>query len=149
MICAQVRNEGLQKINNLLTEAKFIKGSIGELPQGLALRLVDSNSKIAQATLGVCQTLAIAIGPPAKQHVRTLFPGFVQCLGDSKTWIRTAAIACMNTWGDQCGYKEFFDGEMIGDALKSGSPTLRSELWNWLAQKLPLSTLTRNFPVDE
>ncbi|XP_015517850.2 protein mini spindles isoform X1 [Neodiprion lecontei] len=144
----KVRNEGLQKINTLLTEARSIKGSIGELPQGLALRLVDSNSKIAQSTLGVCQTLATAIGSPAKQHIRTLFPGFLQCLGDSKTWIRTAAIACMNTWGDQCGYKEFFDGEMIGDALKSGSPTLRSELWNWLAQKLPLITV-KQIPKEE
>ncbi|XP_071559595.1 protein mini spindles-like isoform X2 [Temnothorax nylanderi] len=134
----KVRNEALQKVNTMLSEAKFIKSTIGDLPQGLALRLVDSNSKIAQAALGICETLATAIGPPVKQHVRALFPGFLSCLGDSKNWIRAAAISCINTWGDQCGYKEFFDGEMIGDALKTGSPTLRSELWNWLAQKLPL-----------
>lgn len=48
----KVRNEALQKVNALLTETKFIKPTIGDLPQGLALRLVDSNSKIAQATLG-------------------------------------------------------------------------------------------------
>lgn len=48
----KVRNEGLQKVNALLSEAKYIKPSIGDLPQGLALRLVDSNSKIAQSTLG-------------------------------------------------------------------------------------------------
>lgn len=104
----------------------------------MALRLVDSNSKIAQSTLGICQALAVAMGSSAKQHIRVLFPGFIQCLGDNKNWIRTAAISCINTWGDQCGYKEFFDGEMIGDALKSGSPILRAEVWNWLAQKLPL-----------
>ncbi|XP_048511351.1 protein mini spindles isoform X1 [Athalia rosae] len=144
----KVRNEGLQKINTILNDAKFIKGSIGELPQGLALRLVDSNSKIAQSTLGVCQTLATAMGSPAKQHIRTLFPGFLQCLGDSKTWIRTAAISCMNTWGDECGYKEFFEGEMIGDALRTGSPTLRSELWNWLTQKLPLIPV-KQIPKEE
>ncbi|XP_039313050.1 protein mini spindles isoform X3 [Solenopsis invicta] len=133
----KVRNEALQKVNTLLSETRFIKPTIGDLPQGLALRLVDSNSKIAQAALGICETLATAIGPPVKQHVRTLFPGFLQCLGDSKNWIRAAAISCINTWGDQCGYKEFFDGEMVGDALKTGSPMLRSELWSWLAQKLP------------
>ncbi|XP_012235678.1 protein mini spindles isoform X2 [Linepithema humile] len=133
----KVRNEALQKLNTLLAEAKFIKPAIGDLPQGLALRLVDSNSKIAQATLVICELLAMAIGSPVKLHVRALFPGFLQCLGDSKNWIRTAAISCINTWGDQCGYKEFFDGEMIGDALKTGSPMLRTELWNWLAQKLP------------
>lgn len=54
-----------------------------------------------------------------------------------QSWIRSAAITCINSWGDQCGYREFFDGEMVADALKSGSPTLRSELWCWLAEKLP------------
>lgn len=96
----------------------------------------------------MCETLATAIGPPVKQHVRVLYPGFLQCLGDSKNWIRVAAISCMNTWGDQCGYKEFFDGEMIGDALKAGSPMLRSELWNWLAQKLP-SIPVKQIPKEE
>lgn len=48
----KVRNEALQKVNTMLGEAKFIKPTIGDLPQGLALRLVDSNSKIAQAALG-------------------------------------------------------------------------------------------------
>ncbi|KOC71291.1 Cytoskeleton-associated protein 5 [Habropoda laboriosa] len=144
----KVRNECLQKINAIISEAKFIKGSIGDLPQGLALRLVDSNSKIAQSTLGICQALGAAMGPPAKQHIRVLFPGFIQCLGDNKNWIRTAAISCINTWGDQCGYKEFFDGEMIGDALKSGSPILRAEVWNWLAQKLPLIPV-KQIPKEE
>ncbi|XP_032674241.1 protein mini spindles isoform X2 [Odontomachus brunneus] len=144
----KVRNEGLQKINALLNEAKYIKPNIGDLPQSLALRLVDSNSKIAQSTLGICETLATAVGAPLKQHVRTLFPGFLQCLGDSKNWIRTAAISCINTWGDQCGYKEFFDGEMIGDALKTGSPMLRTELWNWLAQKLPAIPV-KQIPKEE
>lgn len=48
----KVRNEALQKVNTLVSEARFIKPTIGDLPQGLALRLVDSNSKIAQAALG-------------------------------------------------------------------------------------------------
>lgn len=144
----KVRNEGLQKITNILNEVKFIKSSIGDLPQMLAPRLLDSNSKIAQTTLGVCEQLATAMGSPIKQHIRTLFPGFIQCLGDSKNWIRTAAISCINTWTEQCGYKEFFDGEMIGDALKAGSPALRSELWIWLSQALPLIPM-KQIPKEE
>ncbi|XP_044007897.1 protein mini spindles isoform X2 [Aphidius gifuensis] len=144
----KIRNEGLQKISTILTETKFIKGNIGELPRALSPRLTDSNTKIAQSALGICEGLATAMGPPIKQHIRVLFPGFVQCLGDSKNWIRAAAISCMNTWGDQCGYKEFFDGEMIGDALKSGSPALRAELWNWLSQKLPGITV-KSIPKEE
>lgn len=66
--------------------------------------------------------------------------GHLLDLGDSKTWIRTASLAAINALGDQCAYKEFFESEMIGDALKTGSPTLRSELWTWLGEKLPKST---------
>ncbi|XP_065159394.1 protein mini spindles isoform X2 [Atheta coriaria] len=133
----KVRNEALIKVANIISEAKLIKPNIGDLPQALALRLVDSNSKIAQTALSICESIATAMGPPCKQHVRTLFPGFLQGLGDSKAWIRTASVQCMNTFADQAGYKEFFEGEMIHDALKSGSPTLRSELWLWLSEKLP------------
>ncbi|XP_043480677.1 protein mini spindles [Leptopilina heterotoma] len=144
----KVRNEGLQKITNILNETKFIKSSIGDLPQMLAPRLVDSNSKIAQTCLGVCGQLATAMGSPIKQHIRTLFPGFIQCLGDSKTWIRTAAVTCINTWTEQCGYKDFFDGEIIGDALKAGSPVLRSELWTWLSTALPVIPV-KQIPKEE
>lgn len=122
----------------IITDAKRINASIGDLPQALAQRLVDSNAKIAQTALAICQQLAEAMGASCKQHVRDLFPGFLHGLGDGKQFIRTASITCMNVWGDQCGYKEFFDNEMLADAMKTGSPALRSELWAWLAEKLPL-----------
>uniref|UniRef100_A0A1Y1JZU4 TOG domain-containing protein n=2 Tax=Photinus pyralis TaxID=7054 RepID=A0A1Y1JZU4_PHOPY len=133
----KVRNEALTKVSTIISEAKFIKPNIGDLPQALALRLVDSNGKISQTALNICENIATAMGAPCRQYVRVLLPGFLQCLGDSKVWIRTASVACLNSWGDLCAYKEFFDGEMIADALKAGSPTLRSELWTWLAEKLP------------
>lgn len=133
----KVRNEALIKVNTIITEAKAIKPNIGDLPQALALRLVDSNSKIAQTAFNICECLANAMGPPCKQHIRVFFPGFLQGLGDGKAWIRTASLNCMNIYGELCSYKDFFEGEMVGDALKTGSPTLRNELWTWLAEKLP------------
>jgi cytoskeleton-associated protein 5 len=45
----------------------------------------------------------------------------------------------MNTWADVCGYREFFGSDILLEALKNNSVTLRSELWMWLAEKLPLS----------
>ncbi|PSN31815.1 Mini spindles protein [Blattella germanica] len=144
----KVRNEALQKLANILNENKLITNNLGELPPILAQRLVDSNSKIAAAAIAICQSLGTAMGNQSKIHVRTVFPALLQDLGDSKVWIRTAAISCINTWGEQCGYKEFFDGEMIGDALKSGSPTLRVELWAWLTEKLP-TIPTKSIPKDE
>lgn len=132
----KVRIEGLTKIMNIINENKSIS-NIGDLPIALVPRLVDANSRIAQTTLQVCEALGKAMEGHAKPHVRTLLPNILQGLGDSKTWIRQAAMSCMNTWGDSVGYKEFFDNEMIADALKTGSPTLRIELWLWIAEKLP------------
>lgn len=137
----KTRNEGLTRLQTILNEAKMIKPNIGDLPTTLAPRLLDSNAKIAQTTMAICEQLATSMGPACKQHARTLFPGFVHGLGDNKTFIRQASISCINTWGDQCGYKEFFEGEMIADALKTGGPVLRAELWAWLSEKLP------NLPV--
>lgn len=37
---------------------------------------------------------------------------------------------------EQTGLKETVDGEIFSDALKSGSPFLKSELFLWLAEKL-------------
>lgn len=121
----------------IISEAKRIQPTLGELPQALALRLVDSNAKIAQTALAISQQLAEAMGPACSKHVRILFPGFLSCLGDSKPFVRAASMTCINVWGDQAGYKDFFDGEMIVEALKSGTPALKTELWNWLAEKLP------------
>lgn len=124
-------------ILDILNDAKTIKPNIGDLPVTLGQRLVDSNAKIAQTALAICQQLAESMGPPCRQHVRAFFPGFLNGLGDGKQFIRTASITCMNVWGNQCGFKEFFEGEMLADALKAGSPALRSELWCWLAEKMP------------
>lgn len=121
----------------ILNESKLIGPNIGDLPHALAQRLVDSNAKIAQTALAICQQLADAMGPPCRQYVRAFFPGFLNGLGDGKQFIRAASITCMNVWGDQCGYKEFFEAEMIADALRNGSPALRAELLCWLAEKMP------------
>lgn len=44
----------------------------------------------------------------------------------------------MNTWADVCGYREFFGNDILLDALKNNSVALRSELWSWLADHLPV-----------
>lgn len=47
-------------------------------------------------------------------------------------------MSCLNTWVEQCnGMKEFFEGEVIADALKAGNPFVKADLLAWLAEKLP------------
>ncbi|XP_058466116.1 protein mini spindles isoform X3 [Malaya genurostris] len=144
----KTRNEGLEKLRTIIGEAKLIKSNLGDLPQVLAQRLVDSNAKIAQTSVEICDQIAIAMGPSCKQYVRVFFPGFLKGLGDGKAFIRSASISCINTWGDQAGYKEFFESEMIADALKTGSPALKTEVWGWLAEKLP-PLPTKSIQKDE
>ncbi|XP_037707333.1 protein mini spindles isoform X5 [Drosophila subpulchrella] len=133
----KTRNEGLTKLQAIISEARLIKPSIGDLAPALAHRLVDSNAKIAQTSLAICEQLATAMGAGCRNHVRTLFPGFLHALGDNKSFVRAAALNCINSFGEKGGYKEFFESEMIADALKGGSPALKTELWAWLADKLP------------
>jgi cytoskeleton-associated protein 5 len=80
----QVRMEALQKLGNIVNENKLVTNNLGELPPVLAQRLVDSNSKIAAAAIDICQSLGNAMGVQCKVHVRTLFPGMLQGMGDSK-----------------------------------------------------------------
>ena len=52
--------------------------------------------------------------------------------------VRATAVACLNTWFEQCnGMKEFFEGEVIADALQKGNPFVKADLLAWLAEKLP------------
>ncbi|XP_054741360.1 protein mini spindles isoform X5 [Anastrepha obliqua] len=133
----KTRNEGLNKLQSIISDAKLIKPTIGDLAPALALRLVDSNAKIAQTAMSICEQLANAMGSGCKSHVRALFPGFLHALGDNKAAVRAAALSCINSFGEKGGYKEFFENEMIADALKTGSPALKSELWGWLAERMP------------
>lgn len=45
-------------------------------------------------------------------------------------------MSTLNMWVEQVGLKETVDGEVFADALKSGSPFLKSELFMWMAEKL-------------
>ncbi|GLG98562.1 Protein mini spindles [Gryllus bimaculatus] len=132
----KVRNEAFQKLENILKENKFVTSNLGELPPVLAQRILDSNSNIAKTAIAFSQTLGIAMGSQCKNQVHVIFPSLLQSLSDNKQWIRSGAVSCMNAWGEQCGFKEFFKNEMIADVLKSDSPNLRTELWGWLAEKL-------------
>ncbi|CAH2055745.1 unnamed protein product, partial [Iphiclides podalirius] len=144
----KVRNEALDKLKALITNSAPIKPSLGELPAALGARLLDSNSKLAQSALHICEALATAMGSKSKQHVRTFFPSFFQAFGDSKQWIRTAAVSCVEAWCREAGAHTPFEGEMVFDALKSGSPVLRATLLQWLADHLP-NVPPKSFPREE
>lgn len=132
----KIRNEGLQKVITILNENKFVTHNLGQLPDALKLRLGDSNKNMVIITLGILQTLATALGPHCKQHVRTVGPGIINCLGDSKVQLRTAALTTLNAWIDKCNLHPLVESEAFSDALKLENPNLRVELLCWLSEKL-------------
>ncbi|CAD0203565.1 unnamed protein product [Chrysodeixis includens] len=144
----KVRNEGLDKVKAIVTNSAPIKSSLGELPAALSARLLDSNSKLAQSALQICEALAVAMGTKCKTHVRTFFPAFFQAFGDSKQWIRAAAVSCVEAWCREAGAGAPLEGEMLHDALKAGSPLLRATLLQWLAEHLP-NVPPKSFPREE
>ncbi|XP_065333081.1 protein mini spindles isoform X1 [Cloeon dipterum] len=142
----KMRDEALQKISAVVTANAHLTANLGELPSALAKRITDSNKIICQTTLGLCRQLADRLGNHTKQHVRTLAPAMFQALGDSKTQIRALAVECIKAWAEQSGLKEFYEGEMIADALKTGNPFLKAELFQWMAESL---TNAKRIPKEE
>ncbi|XP_034164860.2 cytoskeleton-associated protein 5-A [Pangasianodon hypophthalmus] len=141
----KMRKEGLEEVTAVISEAKFIKPNIGELPMALKARLTDSNKILVQQTLSILQQIATAMGPALKQHVKGLGFPIITVLTDSKNAVRAAGLATLNAWVDQTGMKEWLEGEDLAEELKKENPFLRQELLGWLAEKLP--TL-RSVPSD-
>ncbi|XP_013397900.1 cytoskeleton-associated protein 5-like, partial [Lingula anatina] len=133
----KIRNEALQKVAAIINEAKFITPNLGSLPEALKARLGDSNKILVSTCLTICQTLATAIGPKIKQHVRIIGPGMVGCFGDSKPQLRAATGTALDAWVEQCTLLPFLEGEIFSEHLKKGNPNLKTELLGWLATKLP------------
>ncbi|UYV60269.1 msps [Cordylochernes scorpioides] len=133
----KVRGEALQKVSSILNDAKFIGPNLGDLLPALKGRLTDSNKNLIIQTLSLCQSLATALGPHCPKHLRNIEPGLLTALGDSKNLVRNTALETLNTWLQHCGLGAMFEGEMMAEALRTGNPTLRTELLGWLIEKLP------------
>uniref|UniRef100_A0A4W5P0I9 Cytoskeleton associated protein 5 n=1 Tax=Hucho hucho TaxID=62062 RepID=A0A4W5P0I9_9TELE len=141
----KIRKEGLNEVAAVLSEAKFIKPSVGDLPITLKGRLSDSNKILVQQTLSIMQQMATAMGPALKQHVKTLGIPVITVLGDIKNTVRAAAMATLNSWVEQTGMKEWLEGEELSEELKRENPFLRQEVLGWLAVHLPTM---RSVPSD-
>uniref|UniRef100_A0A8B9JJH1 Cytoskeleton associated protein 5 n=1 Tax=Astyanax mexicanus TaxID=7994 RepID=A0A8B9JJH1_ASTMX len=141
----KIRKEGLDEVTAVLSEAKFIKPGVGELPTALKARLTDSNKILVQQTLSILQQMATAMGPAIKQYIKSLgFPIFT-VLTDSKNTVRAAGLTTLNGWVEQTGMKLWLEGEELAEEMKKENPFLRQELLGWLVVKLPA---LRSVPSD-
>ncbi|XP_005107466.1 cytoskeleton-associated protein 5 [Aplysia californica] len=133
----KVRAEALQKVTTILSEAKFVTPNLGSLPEALKARLGESNKNLQMVTIGILQTLATALGPHCKGHVKVVGPGLLACLADSKPALREKVVACLNAWVENTSLLPLVECEALHDALKMENPFLKAELLGWLSLKLP------------
>ncbi|KAF7644640.1 hypothetical protein LDENG_00218580, partial [Lucifuga dentata] len=141
----KVRKEGLDEMAAVISEARFIQPSVGDLPAALKARLGDSNKILLQQTLSILQQFATAAGPGVRQHVKTLGFPIITVLGDSKNTVRAAALTTLSAWVEQTGMKEWLEGEELSEELKKDNPFIRQELLGWLAERL---ASLRSVPSD-
>ncbi|XP_034051282.1 cytoskeleton-associated protein 5-like [Thalassophryne amazonica] len=141
----KIRKEGLDEMAAVISEAKFIKPTVGFLPTALKARLGDSNKILVQQTLSIIQQLATAMGPGLKQHVKSLGIPIITVLGDGKNTVRAAALAALSAWVEQTGLKEWLEGEELSEELKKENPYLRQEVLGFLAEHL---VTVRSVPPD-
>ncbi|XP_059161081.1 cytoskeleton-associated protein 5-like isoform X1 [Physella acuta] len=133
----KARGEALQKVTNILSEAKFVTPNLGPLPEALKARLGESNKNLQMITIGICSTLGTALGPHSKGPFKIIGPGLIMCLADSKPALREKVIACLNVWIEHSTLLPLVETEALIDALKTENPFLRAELLGWLSEKLP------------
>lgn len=124
----KARGEALSKVESIISDAKFIKPNLGGLPEALKIRLGDSNKILVSNTLNICQMLALAVGPKIREHVRVVAPGLLSVLTDSKAPVRQNCVKVLDAWVEQCGLKDFLEGEILIDALKVENPNIRMEV---------------------
>ncbi|BFZ04985.1 hypothetical protein BsWGS_08024 [Bradybaena similaris] len=133
----KVRGEALQKVTNILSDAKFVLPNLGPLPEALKARLGESNKNLQMITIGICSTLATSLGPHCKGHFKVIGPGLIMCLADSKPALREKVIACLNVWLQHSTLLPLVESEAIFDGLKMENPFLKAELLGWLSEVLP------------
>ncbi|XP_056135321.1 cytoskeleton-associated protein 5-like [Lampris incognitus] len=141
----KIRKEGLEELAAVISQAKFIKTTVGDLPTTLKARLGDSNKILVQQTLSILQQLATSMGPGLRQHIKSLGIPIITVLGDSKSMVRTTALATLTAWVEQTGMKEWLEGDEFSEELKRANPFLRQELLGWLAERL---ATVRSVPSD-
>lgn len=134
------RQAALEKLEQILKDAKFIHANLGELPTHLNKRLNDTNKNLSTTALKIAEKLAESMGIQGKKYCSSLATGMIQALSDNKEALRKQAIATLNAWFTNCGgLTPFLEGETLVESFATANPNLKAELCGWLASVLPKS----------
>jgi cytoskeleton-associated protein 5 len=132
------RQAGLERLDTILRENKFIEPNLGELPPALSKRLTDTNKNLATQALQASAKLAQALGSQGRRFVSAMAPSIIQALSDAKETLRRTAVEALTAWYDNCGgITPFLEGDLLAEAFtKATNPNIKAELCGWLAAVL-------------
>ena len=133
----KLRKEGLDKLKELVSSAKFITGDLASLPAALAPRTTDSNKNLAVQALELIGDLALAMGPHTRPNIAALLPAVLGGLADSKANVRAAALSTLNTILKETSLRDMLVQEIFSTALAKANPFMKTEIFGWLATTLP------------
>merc|ERR1719187_320244 len=133
----KVRKEGLDKLKELVSSAKFITGDLASLPAALTPRTTDSNKNLAVQALELIGDLALAMGPHTRQNIGALLPAVLGGLADSKANVRASALSTLNTILKETSLRDMVVQEIFSTALAKANPFMKAEIFGWLATTLP------------
>lgn len=88
-------------------DAKFIANNLGEAVPAITERLTDSNGRLAAASIALCESIAVAMGPSCKTYIRDFFPSMLQGLGDSKVRNRVLLLIVDDSF--EVANNQYFD----------------------------------------
>lgn len=140
------RQAGLEKLDTILRENKFIEPQIGELPVALAKRMLDTNKILTTSALNISEKLAQALGRQGRIFISALAPSMIQALSDAKASVREASVKSLTAWFDNCGgLSPFVENELLLESLtKAKNPNIQAEMCGWLSQVLTKTKPSKN-----
>lgn len=104
-----------------------------ELVVPLKGRFSDSNKAVQTLALDVLGRIATGMNKPFETHARTFIPPVTTVLADAKAPIRASASAALTAMAEQIGISPMIGGFSTVLESKVANPTLRQDLFTWLA----------------
>ncbi|GAM24989.1 hypothetical protein SAMD00019534_081640 [Acytostelium subglobosum LB1] len=130
------RQTALEEIERILIDANLkIQPKLGTLMSCIGKGpLTDKNQKVITTSLTLVSLLVTSVGPAIEKSTRTLLPGIVSLLADSKKQLRDAALASMNFLSQELGVDMFVSP--IATLLTQESATSRKEGLVWILSNI-------------
>eukprot|EP01133_Synstelium_polycarpum_P011911 gene11911-13877_t len=143
----KIRQAGLEEIIRVIIDGnRRVASKLGSLVPAVSKgTLADKNQKVLTTTLTLISLLAASTGTAFDKAAKTLLPGILALLADSKKPIRDAALSAMSTLADDLGLDAFVPS--LAAPLSLESAVSRKEALAWTIAHMDLLKSTAELPL--